>query len=419
MNILLKSAIIIDPKSTFHNQKVDILIINGQIKAIKSNLELPDENIELIQLQNLHVSQGWFDSSVSFGEPGFEERETISNGLNTAAKSGFTALALQPNTSPIADNAAAISYVKNKSLGFATKIYPIGSLTLHGKGIDLAELFDMHSHHACSFGNYKQPIKNPNLLKLALQYTQGFGGLVQSYPQNNDVAGKGVVNENKNSTKLGLKGIPNLAEELQIARDLYILEYAGGKLHIPTISTAKSVELIKDAKSKGLDVSCSAAVHHLFFDDNALEDFDTNFKLAPPLRTKKDCDALISGLNDGIIDMITSDHCPMDIENKQVEFDNAAYGTTGLESAFSALLTKLPLEVIVDKLTAARNRFCSISTAIAEGIPANLSLFTPDGSFIFEKKHIHSTSKNSAFLNQKLKGKVYGIYANNQLVLND
>ncbi|WP_010182920.1 dihydroorotase [Aquimarina agarilytica] len=418
MNILFKSAIIIDPKSVFHNKKMDILIKKGQIEAISNSLETPADTKE-IQLENLCVSQGWFDSSVSFGEPGYEERETLNNGLLTAAKSGFTALALQPNTTPIADNSGAIAYVKNKSLGSATKIYPIGSLTQQGKGIDLAELYDMHTHQACSFGDYKKPIKNPNLLKLALQYTQGFGGLVQSYPQNNDIAGKGIVNENENSTKLGLKGIPNLAEELQITRDLFILEYTGGKLHIPTISTSKSVDLIKEAKAKGLDVTCSVAVHNLLFDDSALFDFNTNFKVLPPLRTKKDCHSLIKGITEGTIDMITSDHCPMDIENKQVEFDNAKYGTIGLESAFGALSVLLPTEVIIEKLTAARNRFCDANSPIKEGIQANLSLFTTEGSFLFEKKHIHTTSKNTAFTGQKLKGKVYGIYANNQLVLND
>ncbi len=418
MNILLKSAIIIDSKSAFHNKKVDILIKNGQIEAISNSLEAPSDTRE-IQLSNLHVSQGWFDSSVSFGEPGFEERETLTNGLNTAAKSGFTGLAIHPNTIPVADNSGAIAYVKNKSLGFATKIYPIGCLTQQGKGIDLAELYDMHTHQACSFGDYKKPIKNPNLLKLALQYTQGFGGLVQSYPQNNDIAGKGIVNENENSTKLGLKGIPNLAEELQIARDLFILEYTGGKLHIPTISTSKSVDLIKEAKEKGLDVTCSVAVHNLLFNDSTLIDFNTNYKVLPPLRTKKDCLALIKGVTEGTIDMITSDHCPMDIENKQVEFDNAKYGTIGLESTFGALSMILSTDIIIEKLTAARNRFCDVNSPIKEGLKANLSLFTTEGSFLFEKKHIHTTSKNSAFINQKLKGKVYGIYANNQLVLND
>ena len=417
MNILLKSACIIDPNSPFHNKKADILIKKGVIQKIDTNLSAEGKTKE-INLPNLHVSPGWFDSSVSFGEPGFEERETINNGLLTAAKSGFTGIALHPNTQPITDNSGAIAYAKSKSLHSATQLFPIGSLTIKSKGTDLAELYDMHTHNAASFGDYKKPITNPNLLKLALQYSQSFNGLVQSYPQNNDIAGKGMVNEEISSTQLGLKGIPSLAEELQVSRDLCILEYTGGKLHIPTISSAKSVAIIKEAKKKGLDVSCSVAVHNLILDDSLLIEFNTNYKVQPPLRTKKDTKALLKAVKDGTIDMITSDHCPMDIENKQVEFDNAAYGTLGLESAFGALAKELPLEVIIEKLTAGRKRFTTQTINIKEGTEANLSLFNPEEAYTFEKQHIFSTSKNAAFLGKQLKGKVYGVYANQQLVIN-
>ena len=417
MNILLKSATIIDINSSFHNKKVDILIEKGVIQKIAENISY-DAEIKVVELPNLHVSNGWFDSSVSFGEPGFEERETIENGLQTAAKSGFTGIALHPNTKPIIDNSGAIAYTKSKSLQTATQLYPIGSLTVQSKGIDLAELYDMHKHNAASFGDYKKSISNPNLLKLALQYTQSFDGLVQSYPQNNDIAGKGMVNEEVSGTQLGLKGIPSLAEELQISRDLFILEYTGGKLHIPTISTAKSVALIKEAKKKGLDVSCSVAVHNLILDDSSLIEFDSNYKVLPPLRTKKDITALLKGLKDGTIDMITSDHCPIDIENKQVEFDNASYGTIGLESAFGALTNVLPLETIIEKLTSARFRFTNSDISISEGQEANISLFTPETEYTFTKENILSTSKNAAFLDKNMKGKAYGVYANSQLVIN-
>lgn len=416
MNVLLKSAVIVDPKSPFNGKKVDILIEKGIIQKISKSL-LAEGKTKVIELPNLHVSAGWFDSSVSFGEPGFEERETIDNGLQTAAKSGFTGIAIHPNTNPVTDNSGAIAYTKSKSFNHATQLFPIGSLTIQSKGIDLAELYDMHKHNAASFGDYKKPVANPNLLKLALQYTQSFDGLVQSYPQNNDIAGKGMVNEEVSATQLGLKGIPNLAEELQISRDLFILEYTGGKLHIPTISTAKSVTLIKEAKKKGLDISCSVAVHNLILDDSLLIEFDTNYKVQPPLRTKKDTKALLKGIKEGTIDMITSDHCPMDIENKQVEFDNASYGSIGLESVFGALVKELPLEVIIEKLTAGRVRFTNGNISITEGTEANLSLFNPDIEYTFEKKDILSTSKNAIFLGQKLQGKAYGVYANKQLVV--
>ena len=376
MNILLKSATIVDSQSAYHKQTVDILIENGSISKIAKKIK-PTTNCKEIGLDNLHVSTGWFDTSVSFGAPGHEERETLENGLKTASKSGFTGIALHPNTTPVTDNASAISFLKNQSIHTATEIFPIGSLTDNSKGVDLAELYDMHKHKAISFGDYKKPITNTNLLKLALQYTQSFDGIVQSYPQENQIAGKGMVNEQVTSTQVGLKGIPNLAEELQIIRDLYILEYAGGKLHIPTISTAKSVSLIKDAKKKGLNVTCSVAVHNLLLNDSEIVSFNTNCKVHPPLRTKEDIKALLKGIKEGTIDVITSDHCSIDIENKQVEFDNAAYGTIGLESAFGALLTKIPLEVVIEKLTLGRTLFTNSSLKIKEGQIANLTLFTP------------------------------------------
>jgi dihydroorotase len=216
---------------------------------------------------------------------------------------------------------------------------------------------------------------------------------------------------------LGLKGIPNLAEELQIARNLFLLEYTGGKLHIPTISTATSVELIKDAKAKGLNVTCSVAVHHLIMTDEKLENFDTRFKVSPPLRTETDRQALLAGILDNTIDMITSDHNPMDIEHKKMEFDLAKNGTIGLESAFGALLTVLSLEKVVEKLTAGKAVFSIENQSITEGKKANISLFTPAGKGIFAKKNILSKSKNSAFLGTEIKGKPYGIYNQGKLIL--
>jgi dihydroorotase len=336
MNVLIKSATILDDKSDFHNQTQDILVENGFITKIAKSLKNPNK-YPVIQLDNLHVSKGWFDSSVCFGEPGFEERETISNGLKVAAASGFTDIALNSNTYPVIDSHSAISFVISKSLNASTKLHPIGALSKDSKGIDLAELFDMKSAGSIAFGDYKKPIQNPNLLKIALQYASNFEGLVQSFPQELKVAEKGVMNENITSTKLGLKGLPALAEELQIVRDLFILEYTGGKLHIPTISTRKSVELIREAKSKKLDISCSVAIHNLFYTDERLTEFDTNFKVNPPLRIESDCKALVEGLKDGTIDMVTSDHNPINIEHKKIEFDYAENGTIGLESAFGAL----------------------------------------------------------------------------------
>ncbi len=416
MNALIKSATIVDSKSDFHNETVDILIEKGRITKISKSIPNPNKHKE-IKLDNLHVSQGWFDSSVSFGEPGYEDRETIKNGLKTAALSGFTAVALNANSHPVIDCYADITFVKSKSNDHAVSLYPIGALTQGSNGESLAELFDMTNAGAVAFYDYQKPIANPNLMKIALQYASNFDGLVLSYPQESKISGLGVVNEHINSTKLGLKGNPALAEELQVARDLFLLEYTEGKLHIPTISTAKSVELIRAAKKNKLDITCSVAIHNLVFTDDVLTDFDTNFKVLPPLRTQTDCDALIEGLKDGTIDMVTTDHNPIDIEDKKIEFDYAKYGTIGLESAFGALQTLFTTKKTIALLTQGKSRFGVSESTIKEGEDANLSLFNPDVSYEFGKSHMTSRSKNSAFIGKALKGETYGIIANNKIVL--
>lgn len=416
MKIILKSATIVDPSSEHHLQKRDILISNGKIEKIASSIP-SSEKAKEISLKNLHISQGWFDSSVSFGEPGFEERENIINGLRTAANSGFTGVAVNANSFPVTDSKGHIKFLKSKADNSAVNLYPVGALTLGSKGEDLAELFDMQNEGAVSFYDYKKPIANANLLKIALQYSQNFDGLVQSFPFEKSVARNGVVNEEVSGTKLGLKGIPALSEELQIIRDLYILEYTGGKLHIPTISTKKSVQLIKDAKKKGLNVSCSVAIFNLILTDDSLEDFDTNYKLLPPLRTTDDIKAMIKGLSDGTIDGITSDHNPLDVEKKNVEFDRAHFGSIGLEGCFGALNKILGVEKSVKALTGLKNTFNIPEIKIAEGEPAELSLFNPEETWTFSEKDIFSTSKNAALLGAKLKGRAYGIFSNNNLVL--
>ena len=415
MNARITQATLLDESNKHHGNQVDIRIENGIITEIASSLE-PKNGEEELQFENLIVSAGWFDSSVSIGEPGYEERETILNGLKVAAKSGFTSIAVNPNTLPVTDTNAAVSFLKNKAAGNAVALYPIGALTRNAEGTDLAELYDMQQAGAVAFGDYQHSINNPNLVKIALQYAQGFDGLVLSFPQENDLIIKGVANEGETAIKLGLKGIPALSEHIQVARDLYILEYTGGKLHIPTISTAQSVALIKEAKAKGLDVTCSVAIANLFYTEEVLEDFDTRYKVLPPLRTETDRQALIEGIKEGTIDMVTSDHNPLDIELKKLEFDHAKFGTIAQEATLGALLTLVSEERAVKLLTAGSERFTDTTSKIEIGQPANLSLFTANGTSVFGKEDIRSKSKNSAFLGAQLKGKVYGIFANNQFI---
>ena len=417
MNILLKNAtIVVASNKSLHLKKRDILIKNGLIDKIASKIDHTGKT-KIVEYPNLHVSIGLFDSGVCFGEPGFEERETIANGLLTAAKSGFTDIVLNPNTYPVPDSSSTIVFLKNAAKDQATNLHPLGALTMKGEGKDLAELYDMKNAGAVGFFDFKRSIENSNLLKIALQYAQNFDALVYSFPSDTKIAGKGVVNEGEVSTKMGLKGIPALAEELQIVRDLFILEYTGGKLHIPTISTANSVILIAAAKKKGLDVSCSVAVHNLYKTDEALEEYDTNCKVKPPLRTTKDNKALIKGIKDGVIDFVTSDHIPMNIEEKRVEFDNAACGSIGLDTAFGILNQIFDLDTTIELLTKGRDRYKLKTPILKEGEIACLTLFNPASEFTFSMNDITSSSKNSMFLGKSMKGNVFGVICNNEAIL--
>ena len=417
MNVLLKSAKIIDPGNpSLHDKVRDIWIKNGVIEKIAASVK-SDSRTQVISYPNLCVSRGWVDSSVSFGEPGYEERETLANGVRVAALSGFTDVVLNPNTYPIPDTSGDIVFLKKTAAGKGARIHPMGALTRGGTGSDLAEMYDMKKAGAVAFYDFKSPIPHSNLLKIALQYAQGFDGLVLSFPLDASIAATGSVNEGAMSTKLGLRGIPAMAEEIQISRDLFILEYTGGKLHIPTISTALSVNLISEAKKNGLDVSCSVALHNLYYTDDVLREFDTNFKVMPPLRTAKDRDALRKGLRSGIIDMVTSDHMPIDIEEKRVEFDHAAYGSLGLESFFGILNTLFGVERTVQLLTEGRDRFGMEGSTISEGEVASLSLFDPEGDHAITKDGLMSTSKNSMYIGKKGKGQVYGTVIGRQVYL--
>ena len=417
MSIILKSAKVINAESKYNGTKQDILISEGKIQKISKSISSPKS--KEINIKNLQVSSGWFDSSVSFGEPGFEERETILNGGNVAARSGFTNILLNSNTNPVIDNQSDVSFIKIKSKDLITKIHPIGALTISSKSKDLAELRDMKNSGAVAFYDFKKPIINPNLLKTSLLYSQTFDTVIMSFGQEDSVSNSGVMNEGLVSTTYGIKGIPNLSEEIQISRDLKILEYTGGKLHIPTISTKESVDLIKKAKSNGLNVTCSVAIHNLIFNEKKLKEFDTRYKVSPPLRTDKDRIALINAVKKGIIDMVTSDHIPIDVDNKKTDIDSAKNGTVGLESFFGALLTIFSLDESIRILTSGKQRFGINNHSIQEGSNADLTLFTSNNNYTFSKSNILSKSKNSAFLGMKMSGTSLGVIVGEKYIINE
>ena len=415
MSILIKSAKIIDASSKFNGKTQDILIINGKIQEI--NNEINSKAKKTISFKDLHLSPGWLDTSVCFGEPGLEEREDLSNGAQTASFSGFTDIVLNPETEPYLDTKADISYIKSNSKDFVTKIHPLGCLTKEAKSKKLADLFEMFESGAVGFYDFKRPITNSNLIKIALQYVQNFNGLVISFPYEKSLCPNGQMHEGQISTNYGLKGIPTISEEIMLKRDLKILEYTGGKIHIPCISTEESVKLIQEAKKNKLNVTCSVSINNLFFNDDKLKDFDTRFKVLPPIRSEEHRKALIKGLKDGIIDFVTSDHTPIDIDKKKTDFENSLFGSTGLESLYGALNSLFDLNTTIDILTRRKETFGIEKSSINEGQTACLSLFNPNIEYEFLKENIISKSKNSCFIGSKLKGKALGIISNNSIRL--
>ena len=418
MNLLIKQATVIDSTSPHNGRVVDILIEKGVITQIKKSI-VPEKGIKTIEAEGLHVSAGWLDMQVNFCDPGYEHKETLSNGLKSAAKGGFTSVCLMSGTNPPLHNKAQIEYVANRAKDNLVDVLPIGTLSHNQEGKDLSEMYDMKISGAVAFSDYKKSTKDAGLILRALQYSQNINSFIITHCDDKTISHDGLVNEGVTSTKLGLKGIPALAEEIMLQRNIQILEYTGGKMHIPTISTKGSVELIKKAKAKKLNITCGVAAYNLLLDDSELEGFDTNYKVNPPLRTKDDIDALKKGIADGTIDVIVSDHAPQDIESKDLEFDHADNGMVGLESCFGVLNTalgsKLSLEIIIDTLTKNPRSILGLDTvSVKEGAEANLTLFNPTKKYVFGKSHIVAANKNSGIIGKELKGVVIAVVNNNQ-----
>jgi len=418
MKLIIKKAKIIDAQSKHHEQTMDLLIDNGVIQKIAANIE--DSKAEVFEADNLHISQGWMDLNARFGEPGYEYKEDFESGLKAAAQGGFTQVALMPSTLPAIQSKSDINFVKQQTAHHIVDIHPIGALTQDRKGEQISEMYDMHMAGAIAFSDDKRSIANASLMKVAMLYTKNFEGIIMSYSSEEKISINGQMNEGMTSTHMGLKGIPALAEELQLARDLHLCEYTGAKVHFSTISTAESVELIRRAKAKGLNISADVSAYHLLLDDTQLESFDSNLKVNPPLRSKSDIKALVNGLKDGTINAICTDHKPENIENKRCEFDNAAFGIIGLETAFAsantALNGKLDINQIIEKLSTEPKTVLGFeSSKIEEGALADLTLFDPELKWKFEKEHIASKSKNTPFIGTEFIGKALAIVNNGQI----
>lgn len=422
MNALIKSATIINENSTFNGKTVDILIEKGIIKKIATSIK-SSENFQEIKAKDLHVSIGWFDFRANFCDPGFEYKEDLNSGLKAAAKGGFTGVLVMPSTYPVIDTKSGIEYIINKTKNNIVNAYPAGALSVKCEGNEMAEMYDMHSAGAVAFTDNKKSLNNPGLLTRALLYNQSFNGLVMDFPNDKSLFNNGQINEGITSTRLGLKGIPSIAEELMVIRDLFLAEYCNAAIHLTNITTKKSVQLIKEAKAKGLKITADTNSYHLLLDETELETFDSNLKVLPPLRTKEDIKALIKGIKEGVIDVVCSDHTPQDIENKQCEFDHAKFGMINLQTSFAVMNTTLNGKVTLAELVATittnpRNILKLNVPKLEVGELANLTLFSPTTTTTFENTDLVSKSKNTPLVGKKLMGKVYGVVNQNKLELN-
>jgi dihydroorotase len=411
-NTMLFGVTIVDPNSSFHMKKTDVWFEKGIIKKI-GKLPEPSRSTTVIKGNELFLSPGWIDGQARIGEPGNEDAETFQSICKAASLGGISDIVAVPSATPPTYQAAQIAYILQNGKN-NIQFHPIGCISEQMQGKQLSEMFDMKNAGAIAFSDDKNPIST-TLLSRALEYSKTFNGLVIVLPYNHELNPGGLVHEGKTSTLMGTKGLSHVSEYMQIQRDIEILKYSGGRLHFSNISCSESVDLIRKAKKAGMNVTCAIAAHQLSFTDEDLIQFPSNLKVLPPFRTQKDRDALIKGLADGTIDIIVSDHTPIIIEEKNVEFEYASFGMSNIQHAFqiayTALEGDLSLEEYIAKWTTAPARVFGISIAtIEEGQKVRATLFTTAENTLVEKRDWKSKSINTPFMGQWLSGKVLDTY---------
>jgi dihydroorotase len=421
MKILLQQVFIQDENSK-HNQSVkDILIENDTIISIENNIDANTAD-KVIHLPETVAAAGFVDCFADFCDPGFEFKETIESGAAAAASGGYTQVFVVPNTQPITQTKAQVEYISQKSQSLSVTVHPVGAVSKNIEGKDLAEMYDMFANGAIAFSDGLHPLQNSGLLLKALQYVKAFNGIIIQMPVDKNIGAYGLMNEGIVSTRMGLQAIPAVGEEIIIQRDIDLLRYTESKLHITGISTAKGLQLVQQAKAEGLNLTCSVTPYHLFFCEDDLQDYDTNLKVNPPLRSKEDMTALRKGVTDGTVDMIASHHFPQHSDKKVCEFENAENGMIGLQTAFAAVNNVLPnlsLQQITNLFGNNVRKIFNIPTPVIEaGNKAEITLFNRKIKTVLQHQNIKSKSFNSPFIDKELNGKIIGTIHKGNLSLN-
>lgn len=422
MDILIKNLNF--PKNVYEGLSYgEILIRNGKIDQIAEAISLKDsDKVDVLDAEGGYISPGWVEIFSDFADPGYEFKEDLTTGAAAAFAGGFTHIFLLPSTSPVVDTKSQVSYIIEKSARLPVRLYPVGAVSKGLEGKELSEMYDMGDSGAVAYSDGKQPLQSAGLVLKALQYIKANDGILIQMPFDKSIGTFGLINEGLVSTRLGLPGLPAIAEELMIQRDIELLRYTESKLHFTGISSAKSVALIAAAKKEGLQVTCSVTPHHLLFTDEDLKDYDTNLKLNPPLRTKTDRDALREGVKNGSIDLIATQHFPQHFDDKVREFEYAKNGMIGLQTTYSVLMHALPElspEQIVELLShRARTIFGLPGPRLKTGETADLTIFHPGKSSTFTIEDNKSKASNSPYFDKKLKGKVLATLSGDQIHTN-
>ncbi len=409
-SVIIKNGRLIDPKNNIDSVG-DMVIFKGTIQSVGKDTTQEEKNARIIDAKGAWVVPGLMDMHVHLREPGREDKETILTGTQAAAAGGFTSVACMPNTNPVIDEESKIRYVLGRAEGCPCRVFPVGAITKDLEGVELAAFGEMVATGACAVSDDGKPVNDSRIMRNALNYSKSFDIPVICHSENADLSSKGHMNEGLFSTKLGIRGIPVIAEDIGVARDLLLAEYTGARIHVAHVSTVGSVRLIREAKSRGVNVTAETCPHYFTLIDEDIGLYDTNKKMNPPLRTAADRDAVIEGLIDGTIDVIASDHAPHVSEEKDVEFENAAFGVVGLETSLGVTLSALvhtglitPIQM-VRTMSIAPNEILGLhGGTLSEGAKADVTIIDPQRTWTVQTDKFFSKSSNTAFANVELKG---------------